>query len=577
MHKVVASNLKHFSEEFGMTHLPQEYQFERFVNYCVFSKYYPEAFDVDDLTTGTDDESIDGACAIIGEQLVSTREEAEAIFSSIKARKSIEVTFVFCQAKRTDGFELGEMLKFFSGIGRVFDDTHDLSDELLSEIREIHTLTLDNLGKVQNGRPNLHAYYASTGVWNEDKNLVKGCKGAKKSLDATGFFNEAEVLPLDREKLIRSWLQTRSHVQAQFTAEQIVPFPAIDGVRASYLLLTGAKEFVEKVLSDEDGRMRMGVFEQNVRAFLGDENPVNQKIKTTLADNKNRDKFSILNNGLTIVSPDVKIQGQRVSVSDYQIVNGCQTSHVLFRNQGSLEDNKVMLPIKIIDADDPEIVGKIVEATNSQSKVDESQFFSIRPFVQKVEQYFNAIDDKDDSKIFFERRTRQYEGSGISKIRIFDIERLARAYAAMFLNLPHLACRYPTQIIKEMAGDIFQEQQRESAYYVAALAHYRLALAFSNKYVSQSYLKYKWHILTALKFAVLGGAAPDVKSKKMDAACDKLLEVLRVGGKASAEVFSEATQAIDKVGLATRDQLKRQLYTTNLLKEVQSATYAGKK
>ncbi len=51
-----------------------------------------------------------------------------------------------------------------------------------------------------------------------------------------------------------------------------------------------------------------------------------------------------------------------------------------------------MLTVKVIEANDPDVVAEIVRATNSQGEVKHVQFPSLLPFVRKIEQYFEAID-----------------------------------------------------------------------------------------------------------------------------------------------------------------------------------------
>lgn len=320
------------------------------------------------------------------------------------------------------------------------------------------------------------------------------------------------------------------------------------------------------MLSDGDDRIRSSIFEQNIRAFLGDENPVNKKIKKSLEDSLDHDKFAILNNGVTIVTPEAKVQRGKIFVRDFQIVNGCQTSHVLFRSRQSVSDN-IWIPVKVIQAENPDVLAQVVEATNSQSDVAESQFVSIRPFVQKVEAYFNSFDNEEeaDRRVYFERRTKQYAGQRIGRKRLFDIERLARAYVAMFMDLPHLAARYPTQTFKEKSSELYQSSHREHAYYVAALALYRLELALGNDYVPREYQRYKWHLLMILRLQVAGGKMPPLNSKKLDKYCDKIVASLSSGGKGSATPFIKAIEVIKNAGDATRDRLKRQPYTTQIL------------
>ena len=52
----------------------------------------------------------------------------------------------------------------------------------------------------------------------------------------------------------------------------------------AYIAIIPAKSFIENVLSDEDGTLRSYILDENVRAFLGEENPVNDEIAATLGD-----------------------------------------------------------------------------------------------------------------------------------------------------------------------------------------------------------------------------------------------------------------------------------------------------
>ena len=49
----------------------------------------------------------------------------------------------------------------------------------------------------------------------------------------------------------------------------------------AYLAVVKASDFVENVLLSADGNLRTQVFEENVRSFLGLDNPVNQSISLT--------------------------------------------------------------------------------------------------------------------------------------------------------------------------------------------------------------------------------------------------------------------------------------------------------
>lgn len=234
------------------------------------------------------------------------------------------------------------------------------------------------------------------------------------------------------------------------------------------------------------------------------------------------------------------------------------------------QSDKIYIPIKVIQTDDDKILSQIVEATNSQSDVTESQFMSIRPFVRKLQVYFDSFDEQSETetRIYFERRTNQYAEQRIGQKRSFNIDRLARAYAAMFMDIPHFASRYPTQLIKEKANELYQSEHREIAYYTAALALYRLELALGNNYIDRKFQKYKWHLLMIIKYQSAGLSMPSLGMKKLDNYCKKILESLASGGKGSVPIFLEAAKLIESLDDASRDRLKRQAYTTEILNKL---------
>ena len=568
MHKVLKSYLKEFVGEYAIDDLAEDAQFERLCNYCVIAQHFPDTFELESVTTSDSDPSIDGIAVIVGDDLVTTAEDAKSAIGASGKRRSVEVHYIFIQSKRSESFDAGEMLKFGTGVVALFTQGPRTSDDVVDEFLEIHEVLSENLARMQNGRPRCSLFYVAPGAWQETNGLRQQVlTPTVSSLKALDLFHELSFEPIDREALIGLWNRSREPIEATFTVKGTVPLPAIAGVTEAYLALARADEFVDNVLSDGEGRMRASVFEQNVRAFLGDDNAVNARMRAALKEAARHDRFVMNNNGITIVSPDVKIQSDRVSVTNFQIVNGCQTSHVLFRSRGDLTD-AVWVPLKVIEAEDPDVVAQLVECTNSQTEVDESQFVSIRPFAQRLENYFSASiagGNEQDGRLYFERRTNQYADSDISKYRIFDIQKLARAFAAMFLDLPHVAYMYPTQVLKERRAQLFRPDHSEHAYHTAALALYRLELALGNQYVPRKHQSAKWHMLMLFRYLVAGPEMPRFESSKMDRYCEQLDKALAIGGKASAPPFLECAKILERVGAVTRDKRKGLPYTESLI------------
>lgn len=322
--------------------------------------------------------------------------------------------------------------------------------------------------------------------------------------------------------MIKLWSSTWSGVEAKFEVKGYTPYPEISGITQAYLAIVPAKIFVNSVLSDSEGKLRTFTFQENVRAFLGEENHVNKMIKKTILDESGKERFGILNNGITIISPLVKVQSDSIYIENFQIVNGCQTSNVLYENQKDLS-NEIMLTVKVVEATDADVISDIVRATNSQTKVEDIQFLSLRPIIRNIEAYFEAVavDSDEEIKLYFERRDRQFVGMGIPDSRIFDIKETSRAAASMFLDRPDLAARYPTQMFSELDKSLFKENNKEIVFYAAALALYRIQLLIGNKKLPYNFSKYKWHMLMCLKYVITSEKGPELYSNKIEHFCKK--------------------------------------------------------
>ena len=160
----------------------------------------------------------------------------------------------------------------------------------------------------------------------------------------------------------------------------------------AFLGFLSAREFTE-LIEDDNGDIIRGLFYDNVRDWQ-DYNEVNTEIRTTLESPSDKDLFVLMNNGITIIARTIQPTGNRFYISDYQIVNGCQTSHVLFDHKNTL-DSKVLVPVRLIGTQDENIIHSIIRATNRQTEVKEEQFFALEEFPKKLEAYFQSFAEQE--------------------------------------------------------------------------------------------------------------------------------------------------------------------------------------
>ena len=193
-------------------------------------------------------------------------------------------------------------------------------------------------------------------------------------------------MPVDAELLKTIYRELERGVVRTVELNRTAVFPRIDGVDDAYVGLLPGDEFL-KLVSTTDGELNRELFYDNVRDFQGN-NPVNNEINHTLADEARRRNFPLLNNGVTIVARSITRRGDSFTISDFQIVNGCQTTHVLFQNKASM-DADTFIPIKLVATNDSQVVAEVIKATNRQTAVHPEALESLSPFHKELEDFLH--------------------------------------------------------------------------------------------------------------------------------------------------------------------------------------------
>ncbi|HMN15872.1 MAG TPA: AIPR family protein, partial [Bellilinea sp.] len=566
-HLIIKSHLKSFKRDYPSAQYAESSIFEAFVNYCALHVFSSDSVDPFDLVLAGDDPGIDGAMIFVGDAYVSTPEELSESFNAVN--REAEVNIVFVQAKTGEAWKKHEINTFSVAIADFLSERpkFPMSDRL-REIRVMFFDLFDRIGKIKGGKPNVHAYYATTDRAPASVEIVAAFEAMQQMLHDTGFFGTSVAQPLDRDLLASFWLAAGGSTIAQIETIGIAPFPKTAGIDASYVATVSAKRFVEEILSDKEGKLRQRIFDENVRDYIGGDNEVNSEIAATISDPEKQKRFGVMNNGVTIVSPDVRVQGNELYIKDFQIINGCQTSNVLFENRDAIGSDASLM-IKVVHAQEPTFVEDIVRSTNRQSKVQDDQFLATIDAVKNIERYFEARSDIDEQRLYFERRKNQYAGRGIPAIRIFDVKHIARCFGAMFVERPDLASRYPNRLTGELKEAVFDPSYVEEIYYISALAYYRLFLHFSNQRLDQKYSNLKWHLLMGIKVYFDKGEGSHLSSQKIKGLCSKIQELLSSTNAADLELLTSICEKISGGQHMSRDQLRNQSLLVSMRTAVQ--------
>jgi hypothetical protein len=254
------------------------------------------------------------------------------------------------------------------------------------------------------------------------------------------------------------------------------------------------------------------------------------------------DKFVLRNNGITIVAKNVRPISNQFLLDDYQIVNGCQTSHVIYENRDAISDD-LNVPIKIIYTEDEDVAQAIIKSTNKQTLVDENDLLAFTPFQHDLEDFYNAKDG--DWKLYYERRGKQYARTqNIEKGRIITKGIQLKSYASMFCDLPNQAGRYQGTLLKSVKDRVFKDDHKPDSYFTAAFSHYRFEVAIRRLPIEDRLIRpFKFYLLTAFRYRFETRVYPGAKNRKSEQYCHELLENLKTS-ELSKTAFDECVTIV---------------------------------
>jgi len=567
MDAITKSFLTEFVESKNYSALPESDQFELFTNFCIINKEYDSvSFDEKEISTGKDTQGIDGIGIIVNNKLCTNVKEIEEL---IELNRVLSAQFILIQSKISPKFDGKQIDSFFTWVKTFFSDNTDIfTQNEMKNFVEMKEFIYANSKYMKERNPLCNLYFCSTGKWEDDANLLQIINTNQKELDDLNLFEEVTFTACDSKRMQSLYRKTKEPVEATIKFERKVTIPTIEDIKVAYSGMIPFSEF-SKIIIDETGKMK-SVFNDNIRDYLEqDDNPVNTDISTTIKEG-NFDAFCIFNNGVTVVAESITGPGDIITISNYQIVNGCQTSNVLFENRLIEGIDDMHIPIKIIVTDKAEIKRKITKATNNQTAVDAVELEALTEFQRNLELYYNSF-PQNVNKLYYERRTNQFKNTDVPMFRIVNRENQIKVFASMFLDKPHLVAGYYGKLIKDMGVEMFDEKHDYLPYYTSALAYFKLEYLYNSGEIDKSLRRYRYHVLMIFRFIINPQTIPSLENKKsQETFCGNILEVLN-SKESSIEKFNEAIDILksEELGLVFTDRkTPERKGTTDLINEL---------
>lgn len=567
MDTITKSFLKEFSANNNCQQLSEAEAFEAF---CNFSTVYLEVgnpnFDLFSISTGKNAQGIDGIAVIVNNKHCTTVTEVKDF---VELNGYLDVNFVLIQTKTSQSFDNTKILNFLHYVKHFFDLSGSSTFNTLEmqNFLEIRDYIFEHSNLFINRNPSCSLYFCTLGNWQEEENLIHLIKDNKAELMQNITFSKLSFQAVDAREIQNLYRRTKSPVEAKINFQDRT---FISGIRDVEMACSGVVPFSEfkKIIIDENGQIKP-VFEDNIRDYLqSDSNLVNSDITNTIKSG-DFDYFSILNNGVTVVAESVTGASSEITLRNYQIVNGCQTSHVLYENRDIAGVENIKVPLKIIVTNNSEIKSKITRATNNQTQVGIEQLEALTEFQRRLEVYYTAKEVPELYKIYYERRTNQHYKNNIPKFRIISIEVQLKSFSAMFADKPHEVAGHYGKLIKQMGTELFNDTDCFELYYISALAYFIIEQLYQKEYLDKAYKKYRYHLLTIFRYLVTPSTVPNLNSSKNISKFARLFEDVLTNEQKSFEYFTQAQKLLidskNNVNLHDRKASERKSETDKLI------------
>lgn len=160
-----------------------------------------------------------------------------------------------------------------------------------------------------------------------------------------------------------------------------------------------------------------GLFDLNIRKYIKSK-LVDSGINRTL--NEERENFWFLNNGIIIACDDFAVDGNKIKLYGFSIVNGGQTTSLIGKYNGR-NTQEFYIPCKIIakkqnDDSTGAFFSKIAEATNSQKPIYARDLKSNSPEMKRLQKWLA------DENVFLEIKRGDTRGRQRKRYRIKNDE-----------------------------------------------------------------------------------------------------------------------------------------------------------
>lgn len=418
------------------------------------------------IVDGGRDEGIDSIYIIVNGIIVTSQEEVDSLLSS-----DTKIRIKIFQTKTSPQFEEDVVNNLYDGITFLLNQNHIFENKKILKVAQLFRYTYKKWYKLpRRDEMIFEITYASFSSSNKhiinNKYFLEKEKKIVSLLDDNGIkferINYMGCKEVDNKmgkmttytkelNYIKSMKLKKSNKKSEF----------------GFICMLKAKDYYS-FITNEEGEIEDHIFEENIRDFKGAEEPVNKSIIDTLKSGE-VENFWCYNNGITIIAEGgINIEDNNsISLTNYQVINGCQTSYSIDYFVKSSQDNEeldfeLIVKVIVINSDKEDEILKIIKSTNSQTSIENYAFESYRNVHKRIEEYLKT----KPIKYYYERRPGYYRKRDLPIDNILEPVDLLQEMHSIIGGAPSRARSAKTDIFESFKDTYFKDEINPDIYYV---------------------------------------------------------------------------------------------------------------
>jgi hypothetical protein len=195
-----------------------------------------------------------------------------------------------------------------------------------------------------------------------------------------------------------------------------------------------------------DGIVSSELFAWNVRGSLG-RTKVNKEIAKSIANSNEHKNFLLYHNGLTILCKELEKLNDKIRISGYSVVNGCQSLTSLYDNRLKITDDLRILTRLIHLSPEHDLAEKITHHSNNQNPINARDLQANSMIQRRLQNEFSL---QYPDQIFY----RIKRGESEEAPQTIDNDEAGRLLLAFDLKEPW-TCHQSYKLFDELHTDIF--------------------------------------------------------------------------------------------------------------------------